>query len=104
MTTFERDLSEVSLQPSATAGTFEIRVDGTVVWERKRDGGFPEAKVRCNCTPILKLFKVATSNRVLEKTPLNHVAAEDARVSGVTATAINCQMKISFCRIFLLLS
>ena len=25
-----------------TGGIFEIRVDGELVWERKRDGGFPD--------------------------------------------------------------
>jgi selenoprotein W-related protein len=25
-------------------GTYEVRVDGHLLWERKRDGGFPEAK------------------------------------------------------------
>ena len=27
-----------------TGGIFEIRVDGALVWERKRDGGFPDVK------------------------------------------------------------
>jgi len=43
LSTFEGDLGEVALVP-ATGGTFVIRVDETTVWERKRDGGFPEAK------------------------------------------------------------
>jgi len=28
-----------------TGGVFEIAVDGETVWERKKDGGFPGAKV-----------------------------------------------------------
>lgn len=42
--TFGQELGSVSLEPG-TGGIFEISVDGVLVWERKRDGGFPEAKV-----------------------------------------------------------
>ncbi|CAM9977364.1 unnamed protein product [Phaeothamnion confervicola] len=45
LSTFETELFEVALRPSRVAGTFEVRVDGKSVWERRRDGGFPEAKV-----------------------------------------------------------
>jgi selenoprotein W-related protein len=38
-------IGEVALQPSAVAGTFEVRAEGVTVWNRKTDGGFPEAKV-----------------------------------------------------------
>ncbi len=41
--TFSDSLSEVALVP-ATGGRFEILVDGDVIWERKRDGGFPGPK------------------------------------------------------------
>lgn len=44
LSTFGTDLAEVALVP-ATGGTFRIEYDGAVIWERKRDGGFPEAKV-----------------------------------------------------------
>ena len=44
LSTFGKDLGEVALRPG-TGGVFEIRVDGELIWERKRDGGFPEAKV-----------------------------------------------------------
>ena len=43
ITTFPDDLGEVALVPG-TGGVFEIRVDGALVWERKRDGGFPDVK------------------------------------------------------------
>lgn len=45
LTTFENDLDEVALKPSEQSGLFEIRLDHQVIWERKHDGGFPEAKV-----------------------------------------------------------
>ncbi|EKM13514.1 selenoW-related protein [Vibrio harveyi] len=34
----------MSLHPD-TGGRFEIFCNGTQIWERKKDGGFPEAKV-----------------------------------------------------------
>ena len=42
LSTFSLELGEVSLRPG-TGGIFEIHLDGVLVWERKRDGGFPEA-------------------------------------------------------------
>ena len=42
--TFGQDIGEVALVPG-TGGIFEIRIGDDLVWERKRDGGFPEAKV-----------------------------------------------------------
>ncbi|WP_062230407.1 SelT/SelW/SelH family protein [Aureimonas sp. N4] len=44
LSTFGPDLGEVALVPG-TGGVFEIQCDGQQVWERKADGGFPEAKV-----------------------------------------------------------
>jgi selenoprotein W-related protein len=42
--TFQTDLGGVTLVPGETGGVYEIAVDGRVIWERKRDGGFPDAK------------------------------------------------------------
>ena len=42
LSTFGTELGEVALAPG-TGGVFEVTVDGTTVWERKRDGGFPDA-------------------------------------------------------------
>ena len=44
LSTFAEDLGEVALVPG-TGGVFEIALDGATVWERKRDGGFPDAKI-----------------------------------------------------------
>lgn len=41
--TFSTDLGGVMLVPG-TGGIFEIRVGDVLVWERKRDGGFPDVK------------------------------------------------------------
>ena len=43
LSTFRDDLGEVALIPG-TGGIFEIHVGETLVWERKRDGGFPDVK------------------------------------------------------------
>ena len=45
LTTFADDLAEVALRPAETSGTFEIFLDEQSLWERTRDGGFPEAKI-----------------------------------------------------------
>ncbi|MEE2953131.1 selenoprotein W-related protein [Fulvimarina manganoxydans] len=44
LSTFGTDLGGVTLVPS-TGGHFEITYDGETLWERKADGGFPEAKI-----------------------------------------------------------
>ncbi|OWJ76793.1 MULTISPECIES: SelT/SelW/SelH family protein [Haematobacter] len=41
--TFGEDLGEVALLPR-TGGMFEIRAGDSLIWERKRDGGFPGPK------------------------------------------------------------
>jgi selenoprotein W-related protein len=41
---FGQDLASVTLVPG-TGGVFVITLDGAVIWDRKADGGFPEAKV-----------------------------------------------------------
>ncbi|MCF3638960.1 SelT/SelW/SelH family protein [Rhizobium sp. TRM95111] len=43
LSTFSDTLGAVTLVPG-TGGNFEIRVGDQVVWERKRDGGFPGPK------------------------------------------------------------
>jgi selenoprotein W-related protein len=42
LSTFDAELGEVALVPG-TGGTFEILCDGALLWDRKRDGGFPDA-------------------------------------------------------------
>ena len=43
LSTFSLEMGEVSLIPG-TGGIFEIHLDGALLWERKRDGGFPDVK------------------------------------------------------------
>ncbi|MFC4159883.1 SelT/SelW/SelH family protein [Chitinimonas lacunae] len=42
LSSLEEELSEVALQPGS-GGIFEVVADGVTVWERRRDGGFPDA-------------------------------------------------------------
>lgn len=44
LSTFTDDLHGVLLQPSATGGTFVIRIDDQLVFDRKHEGRFPEIK------------------------------------------------------------
>ncbi|MFB0492788.1 selenoprotein W-related protein [Methylobacterium sp. OAE515] len=43
LSTFRDDLGEVALIP-ATGGAFRIELGGALLWERVRDGGFPDVK------------------------------------------------------------
>jgi selenoprotein W-related protein len=42
LSTLGADLGAVTLVPG-TGGVFTVECDGTLIWERKRDGGFPDA-------------------------------------------------------------
>ncbi len=55
LSTFENRLEKVELIPGE-GGIFEIQVDREVIWNRKTDGGFPQAaelkrRVRDLCFP-----------------------------------------------------
>lgn len=43
LSTFSLEMGAVTLVPG-TGGIFEIRLDDELIWERKRDGGFPDVK------------------------------------------------------------
>lgn len=43
LTTFQDDLEEVVLKPGS-GGIFTIHCDDQLIWERRRDGGFPDVK------------------------------------------------------------
>ena len=44
LSTFQDLLGSVTLVPGEVGGIFEISVDDELIWERKRDGGFPDVK------------------------------------------------------------
>ena len=41
LTTFDGDISELTLKPG-TGGVFEVRANDELVWSRKAEGRFPE--------------------------------------------------------------
>lgn len=41
---FQDELGSVALVPGDMGGVFEIKVGEKLIWERKRDGGFPDVK------------------------------------------------------------
>ncbi len=43
LTTFESELSEVTLAPGS-GGVFEVHVDGQLIWSRSEQGRFPDIK------------------------------------------------------------
>lgn len=43
LSSFADELDEVALRPG-TGGIFEIRAGDELIWERKRDGGFPDIR------------------------------------------------------------
>ncbi len=43
LSTFGGELGEVALMPG-TGGVFQISYDGQIIWDRKVDGGFPDAR------------------------------------------------------------
>ena len=43
LSTFSLEIGTITLKPG-TGGIFEIWLDGELVWERRRDGGFPDVK------------------------------------------------------------
>ena len=44
LSTFQDLLGSVTLVPGEVGGVFEISVNDELIWERKRDGGFPDVK------------------------------------------------------------
>ncbi|MDX1344771.1 MAG: SelT/SelW/SelH family protein [Sedimenticolaceae bacterium] len=43
LTTFEEELTEVTLRPG-TGGVYDIHLNGVLVWSRKAQGRFPDIK------------------------------------------------------------
>lgn len=61
--TFGDELSEVALVPASESGRFEVTVAGQVIWDRKRDGGFPE----------IKILKQRLRDRIAPQRDLGHI-------------------------------
>ncbi|MBZ4190208.1 SelT/SelW/SelH family protein [Niabella beijingensis] len=69
LTTFEEELKGVSLQPDTVSGRFQILLDGECIFDRKRDGGFPE----------IKELKQRVRDRVCPDKSLGHSDTEHRR-------------------------
>ncbi len=61
LTTFERELTRVSLKPGS-GGVFEVRLDGELLFSRRQAGRFPEARE----------LKQLVRDRVAPDKPLGH--------------------------------
>jgi selenoprotein W-related protein len=62
LSTFSEELAEVTLR-TATGGEFSIAVDGALIWDRKRDGGFPDVST----------LKLRVRDRISPGRDLGHV-------------------------------
>ncbi len=87
--TFSTDIASVTLVPG-TGGIFTIDVDGQQIWERKQDGGFPDAaelkrRVRDVCFPEKPLGHVDKGDQKGVTTPSGRQAPGGEAVSGLTA-------------------
>lgn len=73
LTTFAEELGEVALVPG-TGGVLEISCDGQSVWERRRDGGFPD----------LAMLKARLRDLIAPERELGHTdrSARTRRESG----------------------
>jgi len=61
--TFVDELELVALRPSSTPGEFIISVDGEPIWNRKKDGGFPD----------IQTLKQRVRDRVAPGRDLKHI-------------------------------
>ena len=66
LTTFAEELGSVTLTPDATAGVFEVRLDGNLIWSRREKGRFPDVKE----------LKQLVRDRVAPERSLGHVDKE----------------------------
>ena len=68
LSTFSLEMGAVTLRPG-TGGIFEIRLDDELIWERKRDGGFPD----------VKLLKQMVRDRIDPERSLGHIDRHAAK-------------------------
>lgn len=80
LSTFSEEIGEVALRP-ATGGAFQIELDGDIIWERRRDGGFPDVK-----TLKQRVRDRLAPGRDLGHIDADHNAATGAAVTGITST------------------
>jgi len=81
LSTFADDLGRVALEPG-TGGIFRITCNGVQIWERKADGGFPEAKV----------LKQRVRDQIDPQRPLSHPPSASGRCAGSAARRLDSTM------------
>ncbi|MAT51295.1 MAG: selenoprotein [Porticoccaceae bacterium] len=64
--TFAGDLEEVALRPSDVGGDYLVEVDNVILWDRRKDGGFPE----------IKTLKRLLRDRIAPDRPLGHIDSD----------------------------
>ncbi len=69
LTTFESDIQSLSLVPG-TGGTFDVRLNGEVIFSRKLEGRFPESKE----------LKQLIRDRIDPERPLGHSDRSDMKI------------------------
>ena len=68
LTTFDQDISELTLKPG-TGGIFEIHANGVLVWSRKGEGRFPD----------IAELKQRVRDRIAPGRDLGHADRKDER-------------------------
>lgn len=68
LTTFDQEISELTLKPG-TGGIFEVRANGVLVWSRKAEGRFPE----------IAELKQRVRDRIAPGRDLGHAERKDGR-------------------------
>jgi selenoprotein W-related protein len=63
LTTFQEEISTLSLKPDSSGGVFDIKVDDALLWSRKDNGRFPEI------TELKRLVR----DRIAPERTLGHV-------------------------------
>ena len=63
LSTFEEEISKLTLIPDSSGGRFEIRIDGELLWSREEMGGFPE----------IKQLKILVRNNISPQKDLGHI-------------------------------
>ncbi len=62
LSTFSQEIGEVALVPG-TGGIFHVHCDGTLVWDRKEQNGFPD----------IKLLKQLVRDQIAPERKLGHI-------------------------------
>jgi selenoprotein W-related protein len=88
LTSFTTELGEVALVPG-TGGVFTVVIDDEVVWDRKRDGGFPDL------APLKRLVR----DRVAPGRSLGHTDRHTGPTTTGTGTGTGAETSTETCEV-----